>query len=357
MKLVYYKYLTVYITPLVVLFSLFKTNYWSYFALFFIFGLIPLLELFTKENESNFSKIEEDLAAKDPIYDWIIYGLVPLQFGILMYFLHQVSSNDVSLAVKFGWTAAYGISCGVLGINAAHELGHRSTSNERMMSKMLLFTSVYMHFYIEHNRGHHKNVATEEDPATSQFGESVYAFYLRSICKGWLSAWSLESNRLKVDKKPIWSVHNQMLGFQILQLTLVFFLVIFFGSSTAGYFLAGAFIGILLLETVNYIEHYGLKRKMKGQRYERTLPSHSWNSNHPLGRLLLLELSRHSDHHFIASRKYQLLRHHEESPQMPTGYPGMMLLSFIPPIWFYVMHQQLKKFRYLPEALHQKTNV
>lgn len=339
---------------MVVLFSLLKTNYWSYFAIFFIFVIIPFFELFTKENESNFSKIEEDLAAKDPLYDWIIYGLVPLQYGILIYFLYQVSSIDSSIAVKLGWTTAYGISCGVLGINAAHELGHRSTLHERTMSKMLLLTSLYMHFYIEHNRGHHKNVATDKDPATSQYGESVYAFYIRSIGKGWLSAWELESNRLKVAKKSFWSIHNQTLDFQLLQLVLLTIIYLVFGLTTIFYFLAGAFIGILLLETVNYIEHYGLKRSIKGVRYERTLPCHSWNSNHPIGRLLLLELSRHSDHHFISSRKYQLLRHHEESPQMPTGYPGMMLLSFIPPIWFYVMHQQLLKFKSSPSELSSK---
>lgn len=344
MKIIKWKYLTVYITPLVVIFSLLKTNYWSYFALFFIFMIIPLFELFTNKNDYNLSKIEEEIAAKDSLYDWVLYGLVPLQYGILIFFLFQVSSDNYDTATKIGWTTAYGIACGVLGINAAHELGHRNTNKERTMSKMLLLTSLYMHFYIEHNRGHHQNVATNEDPASSKLGETVYAFYIRSIFKGWLSAWRLEANRLKIVKKSFWSSQNQMLGFQIVQLLLLLLIFGIFGLSTMVYFLAGAFIGILLLETVNYIEHYGLRRNKKGERYERTLPIHSWNSNHPIGRLLLLELSRHSDHHYIASRKYQLLRHHEESPQMPTGYPGMMLLSFVPPLWFYIMHDQLQKF-------------
>ena len=109
-------------------------------------------------------------------------------------------------------------------------------------------------------------------------------------------------------------------------------------------FTGSACIGILMLETVNYIEHYGLSRKKKGSRYERTLPIHSWNSNHPIGRLIMLELSRHSDHHFMSTRKYQILRHFDESPQMPTGYPGMMLLALIPPIWFNIMNKEIKRF-------------
>jgi alkane 1-monooxygenase len=118
-----------------------------------------------------------------------------------------------------------------------------------------------------------------------------------------------------------------------------------FGLTTLLFFIVGAFIGILLLETVNYIEHYGLRRKMKGNSYERTMPIHSWNSNHPLGRLILLELSRHSDHHYMASRKYQILRHFDESPQMPTGYPGMLLLSLVPPLWFKVMHKRIEQYK------------
>ena len=118
------------------------------------------------------------------------------------------------------------------------------------------------------------------------------------------------------------------------------------------YYLAAAVIGILLLETVNYIEHYGLRRKkIDGAYYEKVMPAHSWNSNHPLGRILLFELSRHSDHHYMASRKYQILRHFDESPQMPTGYPGMMVLSMFPPLWFYIMHKKIDEYKKTNEGI------
>jgi alkane 1-monooxygenase len=202
-----------------------------------------------------------------------------------------------------------------------------------------------MHFFIEHNRGHHKNVSTDEDPASSRLGETVYSFYFRSIWGGWISAWHLEAEKLRKNQQPFWSVHNEMLRFQILQLSLLVFIYLIFGTQALIYFIGSATIGFLLLETVNYIEHYGLRRKKKDNVYERTLPIHSWNSNHPIGRLVLLELSRHSDHHFIANRKYQTLRHFDESPQMPTGYPGMMLLALASPLWFWVMHKRIEKYR------------
>ena len=202
-----------------------------------------------------------------------------------------------------------------------------------------------MHFFIEHNRGHHKNVSTDADPASSRFGETVYAFYFRTIWGSWMSAWHLEAEKLKRNNLPFWSIKNEMLKFQIIQLILLISIGLVFGGTTLLFFIVGSLIGILLLETVNYIEHYGLRRKKNGDKFERTLPIHSWNSNHPLGRLILLELSRHSDHHYMASRKYQILRHFDESPQMPTGYPGMLLLSLFPPLWFKLMHRRIDTYR------------
>jgi alkane 1-monooxygenase len=340
------KFSLAYITPLIVLFSLYTENYGAYTAVFVLFVIIPLIELFTKGSTDNLSKIEEELEKENKLYDWMLYGLVPLQYLILIYFLFQVSNESLSLSYKIGATTAYGIACGILGINAAHELGHRPTKHEQLMSKLLLLSTLYMHFFIEHNRGHHKNVSTDLDPASSRYGETVYAFYLRTIFGSYRSAWHLEAERIRKKQLPFWSLKNEMLVFQLIQMILIVLIGLVFGLTTLLFFIVGAFIGILLLETVNYIEHYGLRRKMNGNSYERTMPIHSWNSNHPLGRLILLELSRHSDHHYMASRKYQILRHFDESPQMPTGYPGMLLLSLVPPLWFKVMHKRIDGYKH-----------
>jgi alkane 1-monooxygenase len=339
------KYLAVYITPAVVFFSLYSKDGWSYFALAFVFLIVPFTELFTKGSSLNLSEAEEEVAKKDRLYDWLLYGLVPVQYALMVYFLWQISQPDVSAHVKFGMMTAFGMACGVLGINAAHELGHRQNAYEQIMSKMLLLTTLYMHFFIEHNRGHHKYVATDEDPASSRPGESVYRFYFRSVKDSWLSAWRLERERLQKSGQRWFSWRNEMLQFQVYQGLLVIGIGWYFSAETLLYFMGAATIGFLLLETVNYIEHYGLRRRKSGNRYERTLPVHSWNSNHPVGRLLLLELSRHSDHHYMANRKYQTLRHFDESPQMPTGYPGMMLLALIPPLWFYIMDREIEKYK------------
>ena len=202
-----------------------------------------------------------------------------------------------------------------------------------------------MHFFIEHNRGHHKRVSTVEDPSSARFGENIFSFWFRAVSFGYLSAWNLENSRLKRNGNNIISLKNEMLLYQLIQIIFLFSIYYVFGFELMLYFICCSVFGFLLLETVNYIEHYGLQRNKNDRgKYERVQPFHSWNSNHPIGRIMLFELSRHSDHHFNASRKYQILKNHKNTPEMPTGYPGMMILSLIPPLWFYVMNHRVKKF-------------
>jgi len=154
----------------------------------------------------------------------------------------------------------------------------------------------------------------------------------------------LENSRLKRNRINIISLNNEMIVYQLIQISFLVLIYFIFGLQIMLYFVCCSIIGFLLLETVNYIEHYGLQRnKNESGKYERVQPFHSWNSNHPIGRIMLFELSRHSDHHYNASRKYQILKNHENTPEMPTGYPGMMILSLIPPLWFYVMNSRVKK--------------
>jgi alkane 1-monooxygenase len=214
------------------------------------------------------------------------------------------------------------------------------------MAKHLLLSTQYMHFFIEHNRGHHKNVSTDADPASAKYGEWLYVFWARSIFFSYLDAWKLEADRMRKMGKKVFHPENEMLQFLFFQLTLNACILLITGWKGLLSYLLAAFVGILLLETVNYIEHYGLRRKKQGEDYyEKVMPHHSWNSDHVLGRLMLFELTRHSDHHYMASRKFQVLRHFENSPQMPAGYPAMMVLAFVPPLWFYVMHRHIRKLQ------------
>ena len=346
MSLRFLKYGSVYFSIAIIVISLIMGGPWVFVAPIYVFALIPLLELVLPASEVNIDKAEEEVAKKDIKYDLMVWSVVPLQYTLLFFFLSRVSDGTLTWWEITGMVFSFGIACGVLGINAAHELGHRNTWYEQTMSKMLLLTSLYAHFYIEHNRGHHKNVSTDEDPASSRYGETVYAFFIRSVRDSWLSAWHLESERLKKTNTPFWSFQNEMLVLQGLQVLFVATIGAIWGLKVMLLFIASGTIGFLLLETVNYIEHYGLRRKkIDDAYYEKVMPVHSWNSNHAIGRIMLFELTRHSDHHYMASRKYQVLRHFDNSPQMPTGYPGMMVLSFFPPLFFSLMHKQIRKYK------------
>ena len=314
--------------------------------LLFAWVIIPFLELLFKPNAKNMTEAEEELARHDKSYDILLYFVVIFQYFALVSFLVSLKQENLGLFEIIGRVWVMGLLCGTFGINVGHELGHRVNRFEQFLSKALLLTSLYMHFFIEHNKGHHKRVATPEDPSSARYGEPVYLFYFRSIIFSYISAWRIANGEVKKKGKSVISLSNEMIQFTFIQLVFLSVIYFVFNGWILLCFLASASIGILLLETVNYIEHYGLQRKATGlNSYERAMPEHSWNSNHVIGRLMLFELSRHSDHHYKASRKYQILRHHDHSPQMPTGYPGMMLLSLFPPAWFFVMNRKIKTLR------------
>lgn len=321
--------------------TMFTRGISSYYTILFVFVLLPIIEQFIVMSEKNMSELEEELAKEDKMYDLLVYMSVPAQFLTLFLFLYVVKTYPMQTYELIGLTITMGISCGVLGINAAHELGHRREQYEQWMAKLLLMTSWYMHFIIEHNFGHHKNVSTDDDPASARYGENFYTFWVKSVIGSYKSAWQIENERLGKAGLAIFSWHNEMILFTLIQVVFTGIIFFIFGTKAVLAFLVAAIIGFSLLELVNYIEHYGLRRiKNEKGRYERVLPVHSWNSNHALGRIFLFELTRHSDHHANASRKYQILRHFDESPQMPYGYPAMMVLSLFPPIFFNIMHKQ-----------------
>ncbi len=341
MKIGIFKYLSPFLLYYGALAAMGSTGWIVWLPLVYAWFIIPLLELFIKPDERNISEAEEELARKNFWYDLLLYLVVPLQYLALGLFLFQVAFVNQPWYDLAGKTLVMGLLCGVMGINVGHELGHRIKPFERLLAKALLLTSLYMHFYIEHNKGHHKRVATPEDPSSARYGEWLYMFFARSIIFSYLSAWHIAGRDARKKGYSSFSLQNEMLQFHLIELGFIGMIFLVFGWQAMVLFLVAASQGILLLETVNYIEHYGLSRKKIAEdKYERAMPAHSWNSNHVIGRVMLFELSRHSDHHFMASRKYQVLRHHEDSPQMPTGYPGMMLLATIPPAWFYVMHKK-----------------
>ncbi|TDQ13510.1 alkane 1-monooxygenase [Algoriphagus boseongensis] len=319
----------------------------------FVFLIIPLMDYLVKKDNENIAKEAVSQVAKERFYKWVTFGWVYIQFAVLFWGLFVVSTIALTTDEWIALVTGMALVTGGIGITVAHELGHKSDLLEQFYSKVLLMTVCYMHFFIEHNRGHHVRVATPEDPATSRFGESFYSFWFRSVKDGYLSAWDLENERLRKRKISPFSFSNQMIQFHLI--TLLFILLTFFVFSwiqsrwvweVPVFFIAQSILAFSLLEAVNYLEHYGMERKkLPNGFYENVTPLHSWNASQRISNFFLFQLQRHSDHHWFASKRYQVLDHHEESPQLPAGYSAMILVAFVPPLWYYLMNPRLQKWK------------
>ena len=333
------KYVLAYITPLGALMGLWLQGFWVFFTPFFTFILVPFLETILPIAKQNLSQKKLLSKDKNKFFNVILYLNIPIVYGLIGYFLWSLSFEQYSITELVGLTISLGIVVGANGINIAHELGHRKLHFERVFGKILLLPALYMHFFIEHNFGHHLHAATPQDPATAKYNQSIYSFWFSSIKGQYIKAWSIQKSLLGRAKLPFLSSKNDMLWYTLIQFGYLMSVYLFLGELALGLALCIALSGVLLLETINYIQHYGLKRNKKASgRYERISEIHSWNSNHVLGRILLYELTRHSDHHYRAHKKFQLLEYHQSGPQMPFGYTTSMVLALAPPLWFLVMN-------------------
>jgi alkane 1-monooxygenase len=312
-----------------------------FFGPLIVFGLFPILDLIIGTDRENPPDSVIKWLEQDRYYRWCTYAFLPIQYTSLVAACWLWAHGDLSLVESIGLALTTGTVAGV-AINTAHELGHKRASLERWLSKVALAQTGYGHFFIEHNRGHHVRVATPEDPASSRLGESFYAFLPRTVIGSLRSSWELERERLGRTGKRWWTVHNDILNAWAMTAVLFGVLVAVFGPVVLPYLLLQAAVGFSLLEIVNYLEHYGLRReKREDGRYELTRPEHSWNSNNVASNVLLYHLQRHSDHHANPMRRYQALRSFDEAPQLPTGYAGMIVLAAIPPLWRRVMDHRL----------------
>ena len=286
----------------------------------------------------------------DGYYRYCTYAFIPFQYATVVAGAYLFTAYDLgwlgfdgSLAWpgKIGLALSVGMMGGV-GINTAHELGHKKDDLERWLSKITLAQTCYGHFYIEHNRGHHVRVATPEDPASARFGETFWEFLPRSIWGSLKSAWELEAKRLRRRELSPWHPSNDVLNAWAMSVVLYGVLIAVFGVALIPYVVISAVFGFTLLETVNYLEHYGLLRqKTTSGRYERCTPEHSWNSDHLVTNLFLYHLQRHSDHHANPTRRYQTLRSMDGAPSLPSGYASMIGLTYFPPLWRKVMDHRV----------------
>jgi alkane 1-monooxygenase len=312
-----------------------------FFGPILVFGIFPLIDIWRGVDRSSPpDEVIKGLEA-DRYYRWCTYAFVPLQYLGLVVACWLWTRGGLTFPERCGLVLTMAIVSGI-AINTAHELGHKRDSVERWMSKVVLAQSGYGHFFIEHNRGHHVRVATPEDPASARLGESFWEFLPRTVIGSLRSAWGLERTRLQRLGSSPWTAKNDILNAWTMTVVLFGVLTAIFGIAVLPYLVAQAIWGFSLLETVNYLEHYGLLRQRREDgRYERTRPEHSWNSNNIAGNVMLYHLQRHSDHHANPTRRYQALRDVDEAPQLPTGYAGMMILAMVPAVWRRVMDRRL----------------
>jgi len=309
---------------------------WSLVVIFYT--ILPALDQLSGTDAANPSDELINKIKDQRYYVYILYAATIMHWVALVYMAYTVSTLDISWFNILGAGLSIGL-CNGLALVGGHELGHKvNDKGQVLFAKIMLSVTGYGHFFIEHNKGHHKDVATPEDPATSRFGEPIYKFVKREIPGAFRRAWALESGRLHRLGKSEWSLSNEIIQPALITITAYTLMLAYFGPVMIPFLTLGVIFGYWFLTCANYIEHYGLMRERdeKG-RYERCQARHSWNSNHKLSNLLVLHVQRHSDHHAHPTRPYQVLRDYPEVPGLPSGYPLMMAIAMVPSAWFSLM--------------------
>jgi alkane 1-monooxygenase len=312
-------------------------NLWAWYPLFQILIPITILDYLIGKDTTNAPPI-----ANPAYFRWLTLACVPMQIGVLFIAAHFFVTAPLSWMGMLGWAMSVGFISGIIAINVGHELIHKNSRLERTAGGIILATTSYGTFKIEHVLGHHAWVATDRDASSAKRGQSVYTFVPYAIIHNALNAVRLSAASLKRRGYSSWSWRNELWWWSSISIGLSALLGAAFGPMAVVFFFAQSLVAIVSLEIINYIEHYGLRRKIEAHgRAEKVSPMHSWNSSYFLTNAFLFQLQRHSDHHANAARRYQTLEHHEAAPQLPGGYGAMMMLTLVPPLWRAVIHPRI----------------
>lgn len=317
-----------------------------YFVIWVAYSFIPLLdELLTLDvrnpTKSEVKQLENDLRFKLPLY---ISLFVDWMFSIFI--LNHAVSHEFSLFKFIGYILiSANNSAG--NINISHELMHKDNPLDQLLGSLTLSKNLYMHFYIEHVHGHHKNVATPNDPATSRLNQTLYQFFPQTILGSLKSAWNIEKKRLlEVEKTSVWTYKNRMFYYALNNIILPIIVYKIWGFIGMVLFVGMGLGGSLILEVINYLEHYGLQRKeISPGVYEPVKIQHSWNTSHRISNYFLFKLQRHSDHHENGYKPYQILATYDDSPQLPHGYTVLLVLTWFPKLFFSIMNEYVSKYQ------------
>lgn len=321
-------------------------NAMTWYPLFFLFVMLPAMDYLLGHDPANVPADAERGVALNPWFKLMTLMALPVQLALIAWSGHWFVNARLDWFGMAGWLLSQGLVGGILAINTAHELIHKDGRVERLAGALLLTSVGYHGFKVEHLRGHHVHVATPEDASSARFGQSLWHFLPRALLRNTANAWKLESQRLRQGGRSPLSAGNELLWWSTLWLLLACGFFFALGPKGLAFFLLQGLFAAGSLEIINYIEHYGLQRRpLADGRYERTTHLHSWNSDFALSNLMLFQLQRHSDHHAFPKRRYAILRHHEDSPQLPGGYSAMFVLALCPPLWRRVIDPRVIAFR------------
>jgi alkane 1-monooxygenase len=351
-KIKKYAYLLVTLPSLMILASVWLGNqyghmdFFAFITVIIVFTLVPALDHIIGQDPVNPDEITQvPELSKEVFYRILTLLCLPMQIATIFYGGHILMSTEMSWIGQFGWILSIGTVGAIVAINVGHELIHKDPIIEQWAGGLLFACVTYGGFKVEHVRGHHVHVSTPDDASSSRYGQSLYKFLPHAYLHNFLNAWNLEAKKLKRKGKGLLSFSNELIWWYSISFIFAAICGVLWGWTGVAYFFAQSFIAFSLLEVINYIEHYGLhRRKLDNGRFERTNVEHSWNSNFLLTNLFLFQLQRHSDHHANPKRRYQVLRHHEISPQLPSGYATMVVLALFPPLWFKVMNPKVEAY-------------
>ena len=329
-------HLPFYLNSVMVLAHIYATEYYNqpFMFLLIFYSIIPFVDQFIPDDFSNPTPEEAKVLKQQIKWSIPIYIYIFLEWFTLFWAFHYVTRPDITIKHIIVATLSLG-QISSFGFLFGHELMHKRNAIVRTIGVLDMLKNLYLHFYSEHLLGHHKNIATPTDPATSKYNQTLYDFVSNTIYASFANTWNREKKIMIKSGRSAWSIHNRMI--QWISIEILFTIAIWklWGALCLIVFLVQAIYSILILETVNYIRHYGLlRKKLENGKYEPVTTKHSWNAPQTLQNIVLIKLQRHSDHHAHSHKPYQVLLNCEDSPNLPCGYNVCILAAFIPSVWF-----------------------
>jgi alkane 1-monooxygenase len=317
-------------------------GWWTWLPALILYLGLPLADALTHPDPVHHSPTEAARLAGERAYRLVTWLWVPVQTALVAWAVWRAGSGTLSAVELVGLMLSVGSVTGGIGITYAHELVHRTSRFELALGDVLLALVSFPQFAVEHVHSHHRHVGTPLDPASARRGENLYRFLVRSLLGGAGAVWRIEAERLSRRGAPLWSPGNRALRY-LATMAVVYAAVWGLAGPTGLLLFVGqSLVAIVLVQGINYVEHYGLQRReVAPGRYERVAARHSWDSSHRVTNWLLINLARHADHHLAAGKRFQTLDTTDAAPQLPAGYATMILVALVPPLWHRLIDPRL----------------